>query len=171
METVNNENNYIEEHNLTNQIEQYSLIGIDKIYSENDIKLYDILAYKSESGSIIVHRVIRIYQNEETNVTYYTLRGDANDTSSAEELTLTFDKVVGKYNGFQNYGLGVTLIYLQSNIGLVALAASFLFLITYNVAEGLIEKTYDNKILELSKKIDEDYNISFQLKEDTNNVV
>lgn len=155
METINSENTYIYDNHLTNQIEQFSLIGIDKINEEN-IELYDILAYQSESGDIIVHRVIRIYTNPETNVTYYTLKGDANSTSSAEELTLTYDKVIGKYNGFQNYGLGVTLTYLQSNIGLVAIAAAAIFLITYNVTESLIDKAYDNQTLLISKKIDEE---------------
>lgn len=153
METINKENKYIFENNLTDQIEQFSLIGIDKVAQE-DIELYDILAYQSESGDIIVHRVTRIYTSSDTNITYYTLKGDANTSSSAEELTLTYDKVIGRYNGFQNYGLGVTLTYLQSNIGLVAIAASAIFLITYNVTESLIDKAYDNQTLIISKKID-----------------
>lgn len=153
METINKENKYIFENNLTDQIEQFSLIGIDKVAQE-DIELYDILAYQSESGDIIVHRVTRIYTSSDTNITYYTLKGDANTSSSAEELTLTYDKVIGRYNGFQNYGLGVTLTYLQSNIGLVAIAAAAIFLITYNVTESLIDKAYDNQTLIISKKID-----------------
>ena len=153
METINKENKYIFENNLTDQIEQFSLIGIDKVAQE-DIELYDILAYQSESGDIIVHRVTRIYTSLDTNITYYTLKGDANTSSSAEELTLTYDKVIGRYNGFQNYGLGVTLTYLQSNIGLVAIAAAAIFLITYNVTESLIDKAYDNQTLIISKKID-----------------
>ena len=153
METINNENKHIFENNLTDQIEQFSLIGIDKVAQE-DIELYDILAYQSESGDIIVHRVTRIYTSSDTNITYYTLKGDANTSSSAEELTLTYDKVIGRYNGFQNYGLGVTLTYLQSNIGLVAIAAAAIFLITYNVTESLIDKAYDNQTLIISKKID-----------------
>lgn len=153
METINKENKYIFENNLTDQIEQFSLIGIDKVAQE-DIELYDILAYQSESGDVIVHRVTRIYTSSDTNITYYTLKGDANTSSSAEELTLTYDKVIGRYNGFQNYGLGVTLTYLQSNIGLVAIAAAAIFLITYNVTESLIDKAYDNQTLIISKKID-----------------
>lgn len=153
METINKENKYIFENNLTDQIEQFSLIGIDKVAQE-DIELYDILAYQSESGDVIVHRVTRIYTSADTNITYYTLKGDANTSSSAEELTLTYDKVIGRYNGFQNYGLGVTLTYLQSNIGLVAIAAAAIFLITYNVTETLIDKAYDNQTLIISKKID-----------------
>ena len=72
METINKENKYIFENNLTDQIEQFSLIGIDKV-AQDDIELYDILAYQSESGDIIVHRVTRIYTSSDTNITYYTL--------------------------------------------------------------------------------------------------
>lgn len=156
METVYSGNTYIKENNLTNQIKQYSLIGINKLEKEEDIKLFDIVAYKNSNNQIIVHRVIRIYENPTTNITYYTLKGDANTASLNDELTLIYENIIGKYNGFQNYGLGVTLIYIQSNIGLVALAASYIFLITYNVSEDKIEKTYDKKFIELTHRLDEE---------------
>ena len=41
METVNESNTYIQENNLTNQIETYSLIGIDKVSSDEEIELYE----------------------------------------------------------------------------------------------------------------------------------
>ena len=107
METVNESNTYIQENNLTNQIETYSLIGIEKVDSDEEIELYDILAYKYK-GKTYVHRVIKIFTDEETGTTCYTLRGDANSTSLSFETKITLDDIVGKYSGFQNCGLGVT---------------------------------------------------------------
>ena len=117
METVNNENNYIEEHNLTNQIEQYSLIGIDKIYSEEDIKLYDILAYKSESGQLIVHRIIaeKVINGER----YFTFRGDANELS--DYYLVSENSVLYTFNGYINQPLGYFFSYLASYQSMVAL--------------------------------------------------
>lgn len=46
METANSNNVYIKEHNLTNQIEQFAMIGIDKV-DEKDIQLYDVIALKT----------------------------------------------------------------------------------------------------------------------------
>lgn len=155
METVHKDNTYIEENKLSNQFKQYSLISIDKVKSEEDIELYDIVAFKNSKGHIIVHRVIKIGFDEKNNSTYYTLRGDANKSSLLEETHLSFDKVIGKYNGFHNYGLGILIIYLQSNIGLIAVASSFIFLIAYNISEEKIEKSYDKQFIEVSKVLDE----------------
>lgn len=155
MEKVNENNTYIEENNLTDQIEQFSLIALNKVDSEEDLKLYDVAAYKHEN-TIYVHRIIRIFHNEEQNKTFYTFRGDSNSTSAGFELTITFDQIVGKYNGFQNYGLGVTLTYMQSNIGVIALCSGILFLLTFNITESKIETTYYKRTLEVAKQIDKE---------------
>lgn len=154
METVNESNTYIQENNLTNQIETYSLIGIDKVSSDEEIELYDILAYKYK-GKTYVHRVIKIFTDEETGTTCYTLRGDANSTSLSFETKITLDDIVGKYNGYQNYGLGVAFFYLQSNIGIVAIVSAMLFVIAFDFSEGKIEKAYDKRSEYILEQIEE----------------
>ena len=151
MESIYEGNTYISDNNLTNQIEQYSLIGIEKI-NEEDIKLYDVIAYKHDDV-IYVHRVIKIMENAE-GVKLFTLRGDANSDSLTFELGVRYENIVGKYNGFSNYGLGVTLIYLQSNIGIVALLSGFLFLIMFDFSEERIENSYDSREVYIAKEID-----------------
>lgn len=153
MEQVYDGNTYIKDNNLTNQIEQYSLIGIDKV-SEDDIKLYDVIAYKHDD-TIYVHRVIKILENAE-GVKMFTLRGDANSDSLTFELGVRYENIVGKYNGFSNYGLGVTLIYLQSNIGVIALLSGFLFLIMFDFSEEGIENSYDDREIYIAKEVDSD---------------
>ena len=171
METVNESNTYIQENNLTNQIETYSLIGIEKVDSDEEIELYDILAYKYK-GKTYVHRVIKIFTDEETGTTCYTLRGDANSTSLSFETKITLDDIVGKYNGYQNYGLGVAFFYLQSNIGIVAIISAMLFVITFDFSEGKIEKAYYKRseyILEqIEEKAKNEKNPETEGKEDQN---
>lgn len=159
MEKANEANTYLKENNLTDQLEQYSLIGINKVESDDELELYDIVAYKHED-TVYIHRIIRKYQNTSSGVTYYTLRGDANTQSLSFELTLTKNDIIGKYNGFQNYGLGLTLIYLQSNIGIIAVCSALLFLIVYNVSESKIETAYYRRMLYISKLIDKQLGLS-----------
>ncbi len=155
METVNTNNAYIKKNNLTNQISQYSMIGVDKI-EEGDIKLYDVLAFKNSSNDTIVHRVINI--NVKDNVTYYTFRGDANSTSDISEMAVTFDKIVGRYNGFNNFGLGVATTYFRSTAGIVALASVAVFMITFDAGEDAIDKEYKKRFLVVASYYDEDVN-------------
>ena len=157
METANEANEYLTENDLmddSNRITQYSLIGIDKVEKEEDMKLYDIYAYKNPDGAIIVHRLIRIYTNPETGITTYTFRGDSNSVSLNYELLLHFDDIVGRYNGYQNFGLGVFVIYCQSSIGLIALIAAFLFLASFQITEHYIDEEYNKRNNKIAKEID-----------------
>ena len=140
MEERNEENDYLFDYNLTNQIDQYSLIGIEKINSEDELKLYDVVAYKHED-ILIIHRIIEIKTNED-NKKIYTLRGDSNSLSLSYERELEYKDIIGKYNGFNNYGLGVAITYIKSEIGLIALCAAFTFLALATIAEERINKAY-----------------------------
>lgn len=165
MEEKNEDNDYLLTYDLNDQITQYSLIGIDKINSEADIELYDILAYKHDD-IVIVHRVVEIKENDKGE-TIYRLQGDSNPSSLNYEKELTFDDFIGKYNGYQNYGLGVTLTYIKSNIGIIAIlgAAIFLFLATY--AEEMINNEYKTRLLLLADEntLNKDLKLIIKLKE------
>ncbi len=153
METANSKNEYLAKNGLDNQIPQFSLIGIEQINQE-DIKLYDVLAYKNSANQIIVHRLINI--NVKDGVTYYTFRGDSNSISDISETALTFDKIQGRYNGFNNFGLGVAVTYFKSSAGLVAIASASFFLFSFDISEDSIDKEYRERILEVAKKYDEE---------------
>lgn len=142
METVNKSNDYISKNNLTDQIYQYSMIGIDKVKTE-DIKKYDIIAFKNSKNETIVHRVINI--EIKGNSYYFTFRGDANNGSEISEINVASDKIIGKYNGFQNFGLGVATTYFKSSAGIVALASATIFLFAFDFSEDLIEKEYKER--------------------------
>jgi len=151
MEKKNESNSYLEF--LDDQIEQYSLVGIEKV-EEGDVALYDILAYRHE-GTVIVHRLINISTRGEG--TYYTLRGDANASSLDYEIALEWKDIIGRYNGFQNYGLGVTSIYLSSNIGLVAIAAAALFVLASSISEDAVDSSYEKRRRYVADQLDDSY--------------
>lgn len=168
MEKANNVNEYLKENDLldeSNRIIQYSLIGIDKVKSEDDLKLYDIAAYKNSEGQIIVHRIIRI--DVKNDKKFYTFRGDANAVSSIEEKDLPIESIIGKYNGFNNYGLGVVLSYLQANIGIISIVSALVFLISYNVCEDMIDSEYNKRKLVVLDDLDKE-NVLIIKKEEEN---
>ena len=153
MESVNDTNTYIKENKLDNQIIQYSMVGIEKV-DEKDINVYDILAFTNTDGDIIVHRVIRI--NSTNGVTTYTLRGDANNASNSYELSVNYSQVVGRYNGYNSYGLGVATTYFKSTAGIVALVSALVFLVLFDISESLIDDDYETRKLIVAKKYDEE---------------
>lgn len=149
MEDKNEKNEYLFDNNLNNQITQYSLVGIEKVEDVKDIKLYDVLAYKHED-IIILHRVIDIYtDDEDPSIICFKLRGDSNASSLSYEEKICKDDIIGRYTGFNNYGLGVFLTYIKSEIGFIAILGAAIFLFLAGIAEEKINKQYKTRILYL----------------------
>ncbi len=152
MEEVYEGNVYIKDNNLTNQIEQFSMIGVDKVNAK-DIALYDVVAFKNTNGDIIVHRVVNITNNNGQYL--FTLKGDANTASNVWETAVKESQIIGRYNGFQNYGLGLATTYLKSNSGVLALISATIFIITFEGSEEYIDREYKQRRLYVAKQYDE----------------
>lgn len=124
-----------------NQIPQFSLIGIDKV-REDQLKLYDIVAFE-HNGVTYVHRIVGIGQG--VNGKLFTTLGDNNVGSMPFEINMSFDKIVGVYNGYHNVGLGALLSYLQSETGLIALAFALILVLVADIADSGMIKTYKKR--------------------------
>lgn len=151
MSKVYEGNEYIEENNLADQIQQYSMIGIEKV-EEDELELYDVVAFYI-GKDIYVHRLISIATDEE-GVNHYCFRGDANNASFAEECYIEFDQIIGRYNGFQSLFLGVSITYLQSNIGIISMFMAAAFLVNLEIQEEFIDKEYLKRKKELCSLLD-----------------
>lgn len=137
MEERNSNNKYLFENDLNNQIDTYSLIGIEKV-SEENLSLYDIVAFKDKKGNIIVHRIIEI--KNQNGKTFYMTRGDSNSASASYELNLSYSDIIGRYNGFQSFGLGIVIYYFQSGIGLITLAFGLILVGFYDILDIYLGK-------------------------------
>lgn len=155
METVYDGNTYIAANGLTDQIATFSMIGLDKVDSPEDIELYDIVSYYNDRHELIVHRVIDIKQDEEGEY-IYRIKGDANAFSSTLERELPYSRIDGVYNGYQNFGLGLTLNYLRSNIGIIAVSLGLMLIGVYDVFDTMIGRQLKLRKEELYPIIDEE---------------
>ena len=144
MSSKNDRNDYLVGYD--NQIQTNSLIGIESI-AEEDMKLYDIYAFKMDD-SVIVHRLIGI--ETDNGVTTYTFRGDANTGSLSEEMNLPFSDIIGRYNGFKSQILGNAFVYLQSGIGVISLACAAIILLGYDAFRGGSLNSYEARYNYLS---------------------
>lgn len=113
------DNKLLTEYDLNNQFDAYDIIGVSKYKKKEDVKLFDVVAFKGKDDVIYVHRIIEIRDDG----TYVT-RGDSNarsDNGLLYDNYLTFDKVVGKYNSSRVKGLGIFVIFIQSNGGIITI--------------------------------------------------
>lgn len=115
---------------LDQQFDAFDIINIKKYENQEEVKLYDVVAYKSESGKTIVHRITKILSDG----TYIT-RGDSNkndDTGSQYRVSLNYDQIIGKYTGKRAQGIGIVVIFLQSNSGIITVASVLYCLAMYD---------------------------------------
>lgn len=127
-----------------NQIEVYSLISINKLDDDDEIEVFDIIAYTYD-GTTYVHRVVNINTFEDGTVTYQAM-GDTNIGSFSFELCLSRESILGIYTGNAQFVNGVLLLYLQSNIGIISLVFAFLFLLAADICIGRIDACVQKRI-------------------------
>lgn len=128
-------NEYLINYNLNNQFDEYSIIEVEKI-NEDDLYTYDVVAFKNQDGVTIIHRIVDI-QIEGSQKRYVT-RGDANKVSDAYRPT--FDDFIGRYNGNEIKHVGVLILFMQSDSGIVTIIALFINLIVFTVLYEKLEK-------------------------------
>ena len=153
MEEKNENNTYLFDNNLDDQIAPMSLIGVTPIEGEDDLYQYDIVGYYNDNDQLIIHRIIAIDVGEDGE-TLYTLRGDSNLTSSTEERNLTIDQLVCKYNGYSNFGLGLTINYVRSNIGIITFSLAILLIIIYDLFDMALSKHIEARKVAIYPNID-----------------
>lgn len=135
MASINESNKYLKDGSIDSKdrmntrISQYAFIGIDKFKSEDQIKVYDIVAFRMDD-KIIVHRVYSIGEEKDGHK-LFTFRGDANPASMSDEINVTSDRIVGVFDGYQNQILGSIVIYIQSGTGLISVFAIAIVLMVY----------------------------------------
>ncbi len=142
METIHPSNNQLKEEEITNQIDQFSLIGIESATQE-EMKINDIYAFYDPEGKIIVHRLVAIHSSE-AGITYQ-FKGDANAASAPYETSVSFDKILGKYNGYQNFFAGVMILYIRSNIGMITLFFAICAMFSFDIFESKVVKVIDDR--------------------------
>lgn len=147
MEERNPANTYLDTYDLNDQIKTYDIIEIKKYNSQDDIKLYDVVAFKNEHNVTIVHRIIEI----RADGTYLT-KGDSNEASDFNiqyDGYLKYENIVGKYTGNNIPTLGIFVVFLQSNSGIITVVSIIYCMLMFDY----LKSKYENAIFERSETL------------------
>ena len=120
MSYKNDANQYLYANHLDDQFQTYDIIVVNPAASPDDIELYDVIAFYSSEGTVVVHRVVEIVDTSEGKM--FVTRGDANKASDANALYgdyLPYQQVVGEYHGVRLPAVGAFVLFLQSGAGVV----------------------------------------------------
>lgn len=157
MSEKNEDNTYLS--NIDNQFNTYDIIGISRYENQNDIELYDVVAFKNEEGTTIVHRIIEILDNNGEEV--YITRGDSNNTSDngvQYEDYLRYENIIGYYNGTRIQSVGIFVVFLQSNAGIITIVAIAYCLFMFDYYSNRYEKAVEDRTNLLISTLNYDLN-------------
>ena len=120
MSEKHEDNKYLVENDLNNQMQTFDIIVTYAPPAEEDIQLYDVIVYE-KNGELIVHRVVLIVEPNENHPDgrlFYT-RGDAikkNDTTPVK-----YEQIRGVYREERIPFIGSFVLFMQSPAGIICL--------------------------------------------------
>lgn len=144
MSEKNEDNSYLQ--NINNQFNTYDIISITKYNNQEEIELYDVVAFKNDEGTTIVHRIIEILDVDGKEV--YITRGDSNNTSDNGVQYgdyLTYENIIGYYNGTRIKSVGIFIVFLQSNAGIITIVAIAYCLFMFDYYSNRYEKAVEDR--------------------------
>lgn len=147
MSYKNEENEYLFENDLNNQIQKNDLIFVKKVDDISQIKLYDIVCYKHPDGRKIIHRVIKLTED------YFVTQGDAN--SDNDHMMLTNDDLIGVYTGTRIPYVGAIVLFFNSTLGILTIVYLIVLAIIDGYLNGRLQKERVKEALMKEGEVDE----------------
>ena len=151
MSEKNEENDYLITNNLNDQFDAYSIIVIEKVEQDSDLKLYDVISYVNDDGINVIHRIVKINYLSNGIIEYET-RGDSNN--STDSYHPRFEDIQGRYVGKHVPLVGMFVLFMQSPIGMITMFALIYCLLMIDRFTNKIIKAQENRLAHLSEAID-----------------
>ena len=117
MSQRNRANAYLDTMDLNNQFNTYDTIVLERVESEAELSLYDVIAFVDDTGKNVIHRIIGI--KDQNGTVCYETRGDSNNQSDAYSPTVK--DVIGRYTDTKIPTLGALIMFFQSLGGMITL--------------------------------------------------
>ncbi len=143
MSEKHEENTYLVEHNLNDQMQTFDIITTYAPPAEEDIQLYDVIVYE-KNGSLIIHRVVYIVEPSESGESrrFYT-RGDANEKNDSKYVT--YDQIRGIYRGERIPFVGSFVLFMQSPAGFICLLLAIACMIVMPIVDDKIAEARSHR--------------------------
>lgn len=163
MSKKHKDNEYLNTYNLNNQFDKFDLIVVQKVKNAENLRLYDVIAFRNDEGTTIIHRIVGMKYNS-NGVIEFTTRGDANGEDAIDKFHPTIDDIQGKYVNRRIPLIGMFVLFLQSSLGMVTLLALIYCLLMVDRFTAKVLYEEDLRLEKLKSAID------FENEKETNEI-
>lgn len=140
-------NTYLVENELHDQVNTFDLVFLDPIPAEEELELYDIVAYDYQ-GELILHRIVGIEEPNEKHpdCRHFLLRGDA--VRYSDEFPVLYQQMRAIYRGERIPYVGSFFVFIQSPAGYLCVVLLLCAMIATPIAE---KKLWQAKLARLEQ--------------------
>ncbi len=145
MERKDEQNTYLIENELNDQIKKYDLVLVHSLPDEFELELYDVVVYKTVDGNFVIHRIVDIEEpnGQHPDRRYFTFRGD--NVQYSDKRPVLYSQMIGIYRGERIGFLGKIVMFFQSYAGYMCLGLVVFYFIVMPVVERRMEKLIDSR--------------------------
>lgn len=145
MASKNENNTYLFDNNLDNQLQVFDIIVTHSVPAEDEIELYDVIVYKKDDVSII-HRVVEIEEPNESHpyARHFRFQGDA--VGSRDKNPVFYSQMQGIYKGERVPFVGSFVLFLQSPAGWLCIILALFAMIATPIVEKKLLKEINNRL-------------------------
>ena len=142
------ENDYLFENNINDQIQTFDLILTYQLPKEEELKLYDIVVYEVD-GILIMHRIVGIEEPcyDHPNQRWFLLQGDA--VANPDRFPVKYSQMKAIYRGERIPFIGSFVAFMQSPAGWLCIFLVILAVIITPILEKKLNKTAKDRLLEI----------------------
>lgn len=137
----NEHNKYLVFNNLTNQFQKFDIVFLDPMPEQNNLRIYDVVAYE-KNGVLIIHRIVG--EQEKDGETLYVLRGDTNLYNDYQYVK--YSQMKGIYNGKKIAFVGSIILFFQSPAGWMCIIMCAFISIILPIADKKMLKVINNRL-------------------------
>lgn len=143
------ENEYLFEKNLNNQLGTFDLVLLHQLPNESQLQQYDVVAYERD-GKLILHRIINIEEPNEKHPgkRYFLLQGDA--VEYHDKFPVLYEDMRGIYKNQRIPFIGSFFMFMQSPAGYLCILLIVITLVAAPITERKIKTEQRKRYEQLS---------------------
>ena len=149
MSRRNTANGYLDTNGLDNQLDTYDMILVERVESDEELSLYDVIAFVDDTGKNVIHRIIGI--KHQNGTVRYETRGDSNNQSDAYSPVI--GDIIGRYTDTKIPALGAFIMFFQSVGGIVTLLSLVYCLLMLDRSNAQVEGKEQERLTQLCAAI------------------
>ena len=140
------DNHYLDQPGLDDQLQIFDLIRTEKLPDEMDLELYDIVIYEVD-GILLAHRIVEIEEPNDAHpdCRYFKLQGDA--VEAPDRFPVRYEQMRAIYRGDRTPFVGSFILFMQSPAGWLCVLLTVAAMIISPILDRLLEKEREKRLL------------------------